>query len=230
MSKNHLKRLNIPKSWPIKKRKGIKFITKPLPGPHSLKTSIPINIVLKNILNHAKSTKEAKKILNAGKIFINNIVRKDHRFPVGLMDIISIPFLDKYYRLLYNEKGKFILQPVSKEVAKLKLCKIKNKTLLKGNKTQLNFSDGTNIIVPEDSYKVGESVLLEGNKIKKHLKLEKNTLIFLTGGKYIGKIGTLEKISKSTFTTPAKIVFKLNNKKFETLKKFAFAIDKEFIK
>lgn len=230
MSKNHLKRLNVPKSWPIKRRKGVKFITKPLPGPHSLKKSMSINIILKDMLNYAKTTKEVKKILHEGKILINNIIKKDYKFPAGFMDTISIPDFNEYYRLLYNEKGKFILKPIKKEEAVTKLCKIKNKTILKRNKIQLNLFDGTNIIVPKDGYKVGDSILLENNKIKKHLKLEKNALIFLTDGKYIGNMGILEQISEPSALTQTKISFKSNNKKFETLKKYAFVIDKDIVR
>lgn len=228
MSK-HLKRLNAPKSWPIKKRKGIKFITKPLPGPHSLNKSLPLNVLLKDILNYAQTTREVKKILNENKILVNNLVRKDQGFPVGCMDTISIPSISEYYRLVYNERGKFILKPIKKEEAGFKLHKIQNKTMLKGNKIQLNLEDGKNILVPKDGYKVGDSVLLENNKIKKHLKLEKNALIFLTAGKHIGKVGILEEVYKPSPITETKISFKLNNKKFETLKKFAFVVEKDLI-
>lgn len=230
MSKNHLKRLSAPKAWPLSKRKGVTFITKPLPGPHSLSRSMPLNIVIKEILNYAKNTKEVKKILHEGKVLINNIVRRDHKFPVGFMDTISIPDLKEYYRLLYNKKGKFILKSIKEGEAVLKLCKIKSKIILKKNKIQLNLFDGTNILVLKDGYKVGDSILLENNKIKKHLKLEKDALIFLTNGKYIGNIGILEQIQETAALTPTKISFKLNNKKFDTLKKYAFVIDKDTIK
>lgn len=230
MSKNHLKILNAPKSWPLRKRKGVKFITKPLAGPHSLKKSISINIILKEMLNYAKTTKEVKRILYEGKILINNQIRKDHKFPIGFMDTISIPITNEYYRLLFSEKGKFILKSIKKEEALFKLCKIKNKKILKGNKIQLNLYDGTNILVPKDGYKVGDSILLENNKVKKHLKLEKNALIFLTDGKYIGNVGNLEQIHEPSALTQTKISFKIKNKKFDTLKKYAFVIDKDIVK
>jgi small subunit ribosomal protein S4e len=230
MSKNHLKRLNAPKSWPLKRRKGVTFITKSLPGPHSLKKSMPIVIIIKDILGYAKTTKEVKTILNDGKILINNFIRKDHKFPVGFMDTISIPISNEYYRLLYDEKGKFILKSIKEKEALIKLCKIKNKIILKGKKIQLNLYDGANILIPKDDYKVGDSLILENNKIKKHLKLEKNALIFLTDGKHIGNIGILETIHEPSALTQTKISFKLKNKKFETLKKYAYVIDKEIIR
>ena len=61
MGKNHLTRLAAPKSWQIK-RKGLKFITKALPGPHSLDTGISFNTMFIEILNYAKTAREVKKI------------------------------------------------------------------------------------------------------------------------------------------------------------------------
>ena len=43
----HLKRIAVPKSWPIK-RKENKWIARPMPGPHSLNHSISLNITAKS--------------------------------------------------------------------------------------------------------------------------------------------------------------------------------------
>ena len=105
MAKKHLKRLNAPKSWKIK-RKGIKFITRPNPGAHSFSLGMPINIVLREIFEYAKTTKEVKNILNNKEVLINGVRRKDHRFIVGFMDIIAIPGIKAYFRVLLDKKGK----------------------------------------------------------------------------------------------------------------------------
>lgn len=222
MSK-HISRLAAPKSWPIK-RKGIKFVTKPSPGPHKLKESIPLNLILRNLLGYVETTREAKKILNSGKVLVDKVVRKDHKFPVGVMDIIKIPSINEYYRVLYNKKGKFILHKINKQEAEIKPEKIIGKTILKKNKTQLNLYDGKNIIIKEDKYKVGDSIIIIKDEIKKHLKLEKDALIYLIGGKHISLIGTLKEIHRLQ-NSPDRISFKVDNKTFETLKKYAFVID-----
>ena len=46
MVKNHLKRLNMPKSWQIK-RKIIRWVTRPSPGAHNLDFGISLNTLLK---------------------------------------------------------------------------------------------------------------------------------------------------------------------------------------
>jgi len=57
----HLSRLAMPKAWKIK-RKGIKWVTRPLPGPHSFKLGLPLNVLLRDILKLSKTTKETKSI------------------------------------------------------------------------------------------------------------------------------------------------------------------------
>src|SRR3989344_6984637 len=105
MSQNHLSRLAAPKSWPIK-RKGIKWIARPRTGPHSLDNCITINVILKNILKHANTTREVKNILHDSKVLVNNTPIMDHKFAVGIMDIVSIPTIDQYYLVLLNKKNK----------------------------------------------------------------------------------------------------------------------------
>ena len=54
---SHLKRIRVPKSWPLEKRKYRKYIARPLPGPHKLMNSITLDFLLKDILKIAKTTK-----------------------------------------------------------------------------------------------------------------------------------------------------------------------------
>ncbi|MBU4501796.1 MAG: 30S ribosomal protein S4e, partial [Nanoarchaeota archaeon] len=165
MVKRHLSRLGAPKSWPIQ-RKGIKWIARPSPGPHTLKNCITLSLAIKNLLKYAKTTKEVKIILNEGKILIDKIVRKDHKFPLGIMDVIDIPSTKENFRVLYTDKGKFRLVKISADEGKLKPTKIVGKTILKGKKIQLNFYDGKNLIVDKEEYKVNDTLILElGDKV-----------------------------------------------------------------
>ena len=66
MSKNHLKIQKVPDTWPIK-RKDTVFVTRPNPGAHNMNLSVPINVLLRNVLGKAKTTKEVKKIYISGE-------------------------------------------------------------------------------------------------------------------------------------------------------------------
>jgi len=226
----HLKRLRAPKSWPLLQRKGIKFIARPMPGPHSFENCITINIILKDILNYAKTTKDSKRILNQGSFLINNKVRMSHKFTVGILDTVSLKTLDEYYRVVYDKNGRLSLIKIRKEETEDKLVKIKNKKTLKKNKTQLNFLDGTNLLINKGNYKSRDSLILKGNKIQKHLKFEKGALAYLTGGKYKGMSGIIDEIEESSAITKGKISLKVGKEKITTKKDFAFIIEKPFTK
>ena len=77
---------------------------------------------------------------------INGVKRKDHRFSVGVIDVIEISELNERYRLLYNKNNKFYLQPIDKDETEIKPCKVIGKTVISGGKIQLNLNDGRNII------------------------------------------------------------------------------------
>jgi small subunit ribosomal protein S4e len=222
----HLKRLTSPKSWDIKRKETI-YIAKPSPGPHKLKEGITLNLMLKDILNLSTTRRETKKILNAGMVQVDYITRKDNAFPVGYMDIITLPTIKEVYRVVYTKKGKLTLQKLKTD-PKEKLCKIINKKILPKKKIQINMYDGKNIIVTKDTYKVGDTVALHEGKITKHFKLEKNAWVYLIGGKHIAESGKLLEIKKSEGVEKDRIIIQAKDNKIETLKKYAFVIEKPF--
>ncbi len=223
---SRLKRIAAPASWPIQ-RKEHKYIAKPMPGPHSLETSLPLGVILRDLMKRTHIARETKKILHDGNVLVNGIARKEERFPVGLFDIIAIPKTNDYYTIHYNTKGKFVLVPIGKEHAAERVCRIRNKTTLKKNLTQLNLYDGTSILADKKDYKPGDSILMSAGKIKKHLKLEKGALIYLTGGKHVGETAVLESIHVSEGITPNKMTLKMGDKKIETIQDYAYVIEKE---
>jgi small subunit ribosomal protein S4e len=218
---SHIKRLAAPKKWPIGRKKE-KFIVRPLPGTHSFKNSISLNTLLKDLLQYAKIRREVKEILNRKNILVDFKRRKSEKFLVGIMDVINVKELNEFYRLLYNEKGKFFLNKISVEEAKIKPCKIIRKTILKGGKIQINLYDSKTILVNKGDYKVGDSVILdlEKNKIKDHLKFEKGVIVYLVGGKYLGNTAVVENIQGSD------VFLVMGDKKYKTKKGHCFVIGK----
>lgn len=219
MGKHHITRLAAPKTWDIK-RKGLTFIAKPAPGPHNLGNGISLSVLLKEILKYSNTTREVKKILNANEVKIDGKPRKDFRFPVGIFDTIEFSNVNEYFRVILDKKGKIGLIKIKKEEALLKPCKIIGKTIIRG-KLQLNLYDGKNIMVENGVYKVGDTIILSlpEQKINKHLKLDKNSVIILTGGKHTGETGSIQDVIGN------KIIYKGHEGNLvETSKKYAFVI------
>lgn len=178
---------------------------------------LTIKLVLRDILNIAKNTKEVKKILHDSEILVDGIRRKEPKFPVGIMDVITLKETNKHYRVVLD-KGKLSLIPINKKEAAVKPCKIIGKNKVK-NKMQLNLYDGKNILVEKDTYKTGDTLIisLPKQEIKEHIKLEKGCRIYLIGGKHSGDTGRVEDIisNKITYKRESGAVI-------ETLKKYVF--------
>ena len=60
--KKHLKRLKAPKHWMLDKLSGV-FAPRPSTGPHKMRESLPLMILLRNRLKYALTKRECQTIL-----------------------------------------------------------------------------------------------------------------------------------------------------------------------
>ena len=226
-SRKHLKRFKSPEHWPIHPKE-FKWTVKPSPGPHSIEGSLPLLIIVRDILQLADNAREARIILNNGEILVDGRIRKDYKFPVGFMDVIQIPKTKKAYRVLPDERGRLALHPIEKENIDFKLCRIEDKTTIKGGKTQLNLHDGRNFIT-DGEYKTGDVLVLNvpEQEIKDHIKFESGTIGLITGGKHIGEKGTVKEINITHGSMPNTVLMETNQKTFQTLQEYVFVLGKD---
>ena len=221
IGEKHLTRLAAPKTWNIKK-KGTKWIAKPLPGAHKTENGIHLLSIFRDILNYADNAKEVKKILATREIYVDGKRRKNPRFIMGLMDVLFIPKTKEIFRMLLTKKGKLTLIQIDEKESNIKLCKITGKTAVK-KKIQLNLFDGKNILVDKADYKVRDTLMIEvpSLKIKDSFEMKKGNYVYLTGGKHIGRSGILEEIKQNS------IIIKKNKELIKTSKNHVFVIGKQ---
>ncbi len=208
--------------WNVPK-KGYKWVTKPSPGPHALNGSIPLQTALVHVLKLAQNTEEAKRIVKSGKIFVDKKERKDPRYPVGLMDVVEIPSTGKSYRVVPDKRGLMFREAKNNDK---KLCMISGKKTLKKGVFQLNLHDGRNMLVSENSYKPGDSILisLPDQKVLEHFKLEEGQHVVVVSGKNMGLEGILKSIKKRKHMREQnKVVIEAGKEKIETLKDYILA-------
>lgn len=188
-----LKRLAAPRWWPIE-RKVKKFIVAPR-GPHSKELSLPLLVIIRDILKLAETGKEAATIIKKGEVLVDGKKRKDPNYGVGPMDVLEIPSISKSWRAVPQNGLKFI--ETSGDDSKLKICKILDKKVLKGGKIQLNLDGGKNILT-DKKLSTNDSLLIEipSQKIIEHIKFEQGSLVFITSGKNAGKISKIKDIEK----------------------------------
>ena len=108
MSSDHLKRLVAPRSWSIARKQNV-WTTRPMPGKHSLEGAIPISTILRDYLNVCDTNREAKFILNSRAVLIDQRVVRKPKYPVGLMDVISLPAMKRHYRTMIDDHGSCLL-------------------------------------------------------------------------------------------------------------------------
>jgi small subunit ribosomal protein S4e len=224
----HLKRLTTPDSWRIAKKVN-KFITKTAPGPHNA-SAMPAAVWLRDHMGLALNMKEVKKILGDRVVIVNGKACTDPKMGIGVFDIISIPKNGKHYRILLDSKGNFRSIEISDEAAKTRLCKIRNKTVVKGGKVQLNLLYGANIIA-EDRYKPKDSVVLSLEEkdrfnIVDHFPFAEGNVAMIIGGRHSGKVGRIVEIRQIAGSLPNRVVLEdeATKTQFDTIEEYVFMV------
>lgn len=219
------KLLSAPKSMGFRRKEKI-WVVRQMPGPHKRNASIPISVIVRDLLGYAETLKEAKKIINGNKVAVNGAFVRDHKFPVGLFDLIDFPELKERYLVLVDGKGRTKLKKITFEKNVAKLCKILSKKTVKKGKTQLTTHDGRNILVDKTDLRVGDSVklVLPGQKIIEQLALKKNCLVYVTAGKHIGKTAEVVELIPGTMTRSSLVSLKEGENEFQTLSGYIFVI------
>ncbi|MDV0446718.1 hypothetical protein MsAg5_05700 [Methanosarcinaceae archaeon Ag5] len=222
----HQKRMSMPTSWKVPKKTN-KWITATSPGPHNKDSSLPLVVILRDLLKIVDTSKEATRILQEKQVLVDGVVRKNLKFPVGIFDVIAIPANNQYYRMLQDSKGRLYLNEIDESRGQWKVCRINGKTTVKGGKTQLNLHDGTNILASED-YKTKDTVKLSlpDKKILARFEYKVGNTVMITGGQHSGMVGKITEIE--TIRSSKNNVVKVSGKQdIETIENYVFVIGED---
>lgn len=185
---DHLKRLAAPRSWPLKRKANV-WTAKQSAGSHSVETSLPAVFVLRDMIKICDTSREAKRIVANRELLVDGKAIRSIKAPIGLMDVVSIPAMDLYFRVVLTDKGKITIEPISKDDAAWKLCRIENKTKIKEGKIQLNLHDGRNIVMDKNQYKTGDVIKMSvpDQKIIEVYELVQGAAVMVSKGQHAGK-------------------------------------------
>jgi small subunit ribosomal protein S4e len=204
--KKHLKRLNAPNNWMLHKMGGT-WAPRPNTGPHKLRESFPLALILRNRLKYALTRREVIMCVMRRTIEVDGKVRTDTNYPAGFQDVISIPKTDEHFRILYDTKGHFILHRIHVDESKYKLLRVTK--LSRANKASIGRNpfltghaavipfivthDGRTIRYADPVIRVGDTIKFETKtgKIAGHIKLDIGNLAMITKGANIGRVGVI---------------------------------------
>jgi len=144
-------------------------------------------------MKYALTAMEVKYIVRGRMIKVDGKVRTDPRFPSGFMDVVQIEKTNENFRLLYDTKGRFIVQRITPAEAKYKLCKVRGKKTGLRGVPMIYTTDGRTIRYPDPSININDTVKVDiaTGKIKSHVKFEIGNLAMTTGGRNLGRVGII---------------------------------------
>lgn len=226
----HMKREMSPSFWPIHRKEDV-WAVKTSPGPHASKVSIPLLVIVRDFLEYAASGNEAVKIIKHGKVVVDGKPRRDERYSVGLMDVVELPDLDQFFRVLPDHGGRFKLHPIARREADFKLCRIVGKTVVKEGKTQINLHDGRNVLITdgEVNYAVNGVIKLNipDQEITDFVHFKPGVRAIITGGRSQGRFGILMEIGSEPGDKRTATIKTSGNEDVRTLMKYIFAVGSE---
>lgn len=212
----HLKRLAAPPHLKISV-KGAIFTVHPSPGPHPKYECIPLLLIVRDYLKHAERYEEARKIISAGGILVDGKPVKDYKFPVGLMDVLSIPETGEIYRALPAYGQGLNLVEIPREESGFKLGKIIRKMHVTGGHLQITLHDGRNIRFKDVTdeirqYSTRDSlrITVPSQVITGYLRLEEGRYGMLIKGPKQGLHGEIIEVRRDV-AYPAKPIVKLKS-------------------
>ncbi|MFW9777970.1 MAG: 30S ribosomal protein S4e [Candidatus Heimdallarchaeota archaeon] len=199
----HKKRLNAPITYSIARKHGV-FTVRPLPGKRK-EVSLPLGIILREILGYAKTLSEVKKILKKEIVKVDGQVMTSYKSQVGLLDTLEITAADEYYRLIpYRGKRRLMLRPISSEQASRKPLRVEKKKTVRGGLVQLAFHDGRTLLIdptakggpPIEEISPKNTVLfnLETKEIEENFSFSEGNLGLVIGGHNVGLSGEISEI------------------------------------
>lgn len=227
-----LKRERAPAFWPIH-RKEATWATRTRPGPHRRQKSLPLVLVVRDILGYAKTAREAIKIVKDSKVKVDGIVRHDHRFPVGLMDVVEIQGTAQLFRVLPKPARGLSLVPIQQGEAGYKLCRIVGKRTLGARKLQVNLHDGRSLLVQGkegqktvDEYNIGGTLqlALPIQKVVKYIPFQTGAIGLVTDGKNQGFYGKITSIFPGSYARPKIAKIQTGEESFDTPANYVISV------
>jgi small subunit ribosomal protein S4e len=219
-----LKRRAAPRTWTIP-RKGTKWVQRPAPGPHAQDRSIPLAIVLRDLLHLVTSAREARIVVRSGAVQVDGKVVHELDRGIGLMDTLSLAApLNAHYRVVNDRHGRLVLVAIPSTEANLKIGRVRFKHAVPKGRVEVTLHDGRNLLVPPASpYRVGDSLKLEvpAQKVVDHLKLAPGALAYVAGGTHVGQLARVDRIEVRNSSQPNLVHFKEG---FSTIKEYVFVV------
>ena len=161
-----------------------------------------------------------------GGFKVDNKIRRDRKFPVGVMDVVTVAKTNESYRVLYDVKGRFTIVKLKDSEAKFKLLKVKKRAVGPNKIPYIVTHDSRTIRFPHPEIREGDTVKfnIEKNQIESWVKNQPGHLCYITGGNNIGRAGQIMHVERHLGGFDIVHIKDANGKTFATRKGNVFVI------
>ena len=194
-------------------------------GPHTKETSVALGIVIRNYTGIVKTMKEAKKILNNSEVKVNGVVRKEHQFPIGLFDVVTMAKQKMFFRMVFDTKGRLVLKAIEAE-AKEKLSKVVRKVMTSKG-IQVTTDDARTFVGVKAN--VGDSlkISLPSGKVTEVIAFKEGAMAYLTKGAHCSEVAKIVAIVQGTEKKEKLVKMEKGKDTFETIAKNIHVVGKD---
>jgi small subunit ribosomal protein S4e len=156
-------------------------------------------MVLREMLKVAGNAREAERLIFSRSILVDGRVIADPKFPVGLMDVLTLGPTKENFRMLLDGRGKLTLLPIESGEAGWKLCRVRGKSTVRGGKFHVQLHDGRTVLLPKSEYATGTTLklALPEQKVLNALPLAEGNIALLTGGKHAGELAHVARVERT---------------------------------
>ncbi|MBI5393059.1 hypothetical protein HZA96_04260 [Candidatus Woesearchaeota archaeon] len=228
MVKRHIKRLTAPVTWNLKRNDG-KYIVCPFPSGHKQALSLPLLLLLRDVMKVGRTSAEVREILHTQKVTVDNKRVDELKYGVGLFDVVGIEALKKYYRVVLANDGVLTAVEIPETEKAIKPLMVVAKNMIAKGKLQITLLDGTCALLQQkdDINKTicaGDTVVYNyvDKKISDVFKCDVGNYVCIIDGRNIGAYGAIESIADNTL-----VLVTPENKKIQTLKSYALLVGKK---
>lgn len=192
----HVKRLAVS-TYPRIARKTATYLIRQHPGRHDRANSIALLAMLRDKLGLASRAKEARGMINEGKIEVNGRVIRDERYPIGFGDILTLKPTGESYSVGVGKNGAIKIDKIEGKAKEGRMLKVIDKYVARGNRQMLRLLDGSTVESAK-GIAVNDSVMVSKGKIEKTIKFETGARCLVIKGTHASESGTIAEIVKGS--------------------------------
>ena len=145
------------------------------------------------------------------------------------MDVVSIEKTGENFRLLFDVKGRYQAHPIDANESNFKLLKVTQQAIGPNKVPYIVTHDARTIRFQHPDIKVNDTVKynLKTGEIEAFYKFEQGATVMISGGKNIGRVGTISHVSKHDAQFDIVHIRDARNKTFATRSSNVFVIGQE---